>query len=464
MSEQTGLRADCDVGALESYLLARVNEVYLADDRPWVVGFSGGKDSTALLQVVYRYLLDLPSHKRTKPVHVVASDTRVELPSVTDHVRQRLQEVERSAEADRIPLRCTVVSPAVNDTFWVNLIGRGYPPPTVQFRWCTERLKILPTTRFIQRVVSTAGAVNIFLGVRSGESSARAKSLAKHQTTGDSAFRPHSGLRNAWVVAPLHDLTTEQVWEYLLASPSPWGSDHRDLYALYLKAAGHEPELALDLSSPPAALGRFGCWTCTVVDEDQMTRGFVESGEARFRPLLSFRKYLLEMRSKPGARYDLRRNGLTPIHRETGEIMRSTGPFTHAARMAILEQLLRVQDGVGDVLIGSDELEAIQQVWDTEESRHPEKPAVSTRAVERIWTRIPQEGVRMADHEAGDVLSEEDQLLEDVCGRLDVRIEMMLKLRRLEEDYGRLRRRHGLPQAMRDLIREYVPEVEWGDD
>jgi 3'-phosphoadenosine 5'-phosphosulfate sulfotransferase (PAPS reductase)/FAD synthetase len=30
--------------------------------------------------------------------------------------------------------------------------GRGYPSPSTQFRWCTDRLKIHPVSNFIKSV------------------------------------------------------------------------------------------------------------------------------------------------------------------------------------------------------------------------------------------------------------------------------------------------------------------------
>ena len=37
-----------------------IRNLYLADDIPWVIGYSGGKDSTATLQLVWIALEELP--------------------------------------------------------------------------------------------------------------------------------------------------------------------------------------------------------------------------------------------------------------------------------------------------------------------------------------------------------------------------------------------------------------------
>lgn len=444
---------------IERLIFERLHSAYFADDRPWVIGFSGGKDSTLLLQCVYRWMLSLPNSELWKPVHVLACDTRVELPTMAAHLRLQMQEVSAAAARDQLPLISAIVSPDVNDTFWVNLIGRGYPSPTIHFRWCTERLKIQPVTKYIENVVDRCGAVNILLGVRADESTARARSLEKHAAGGALGFRPHTDLKNAWVFAPMHDVSTSDVWACLDTIPSPWGTDNGKLRELYLRTVGQEPPLATERDERPVGPGRFGCWTCTVVEEDQMTASLIEAGETHLAPLLAFRNLLRDIREQPGARYDLRRNGARPIHRDSGEVMCNTGPFTHETRMLLLDRLLETQRAIGEQLISAEELQAIQEVWDLEEKGHPEKPPISARAVEMIW-RQAEEGVPMTEQAYEPALTEEDQLLEDVCQRMHVPVDLLLKLRSLEEEYGRLRRRHGLPSEMREIVREAALRLE----
>ena len=43
-----------------------IQKTYLADDRPWVIGYSGGKDSTTALQLIWYAVEDLPEEKRNK--------------------------------------------------------------------------------------------------------------------------------------------------------------------------------------------------------------------------------------------------------------------------------------------------------------------------------------------------------------------------------------------------------------
>lgn len=146
-----------------------IQETYLADDRPWVIGYSGGKDSTATLQLIWYAIKELPEEKRTKTVYVISSDTLVETPKIVNHITSTLDNVNEFAEKENLPFEAHKVTPQVDDTFWVNLIGRGYPAPNQTFRWCTERMKIDPADRFIEERVNVRRNP---LGTESSRSSA----------------------------------------------------------------------------------------------------------------------------------------------------------------------------------------------------------------------------------------------------------------------------------------------------
>ena len=61
-----------------------LRELYLEDTRPWLVGFSGGKDSTMLASLVFDTVLSVPAENRKKPVAVLCTDTRVEIPAIVE--------------------------------------------------------------------------------------------------------------------------------------------------------------------------------------------------------------------------------------------------------------------------------------------------------------------------------------------------------------------------------------------
>jgi DNA sulfur modification protein DndC len=217
-----------------------VQEIYLADNRPWVIGYSGGKDSTATLQLIWYAIADLPPNRRHKRVFVIASDTFVETPVIVDHVNDNLEAVNREAPLQGLPFEANKVVPEIRDTFWVNLLGRGYPAPSTKFRWCTDRMKIQPANRFILDRVAEFGEVVMVLGARRGESSTRDQVLKAHEIAG-SRLRRHTSLPNAFVYAPIEEFTTEDVWLYLLQVKCPWRTDNTRLIGMYKNAQGGVP-------------------------------------------------------------------------------------------------------------------------------------------------------------------------------------------------------------------------------
>lgn len=335
---------------------------YSADhSMPWIVGFSGGKDSTVVAHLVFEHLLSLPRSARRRRVHIVANDTLVESPLVISHVRTALEEMRMAAEAFDLPVSVATTSPEMDQTFWVNLIGRGYPSPNRTFRWCTDRMKIQPTSQYIKKLGSAAGGVVLLLGVRRSESAARAASVARYDN-GERLNR-HNDLQDCWVFRPIVELSTDEVWEFLAEELPPWGGSHSRLIKLYRDAGGGECPVVTAKSDAPScgtSSSRFGCWTCTVVNKDRSLSGFVEAGFSEFTPLLDFRDWLVEIRNQPERRLARRRDGRITI---TQSGLHVPGPFTLATRAEILSRLLAMQSTVGHELISVDEIEAIRKLW-----------------------------------------------------------------------------------------------------
>lgn len=119
-------------------LIVTIQNLYLADDIPWMIGYSGGKDSTAAVQLVWMAISDLKENQRRKPVHIMNTDTLVESPVVSKWVAKSLEAMMKAAAAQRLPFKPVRLTPDYNNTFWVNLIGRGYPFPRQKYRWCTD--------------------------------------------------------------------------------------------------------------------------------------------------------------------------------------------------------------------------------------------------------------------------------------------------------------------------------------
>jgi len=331
---------------------------------PWIIGYSGGKDSTLVVHLVMEMLMALPRSERIRQVHIVANDTLVESPLVVGHIKATMARFDEAAAALRLPVVTQITAPKLDHGFWVNLIGRGYPAPSRSFRWCTDRMKIQPTSDYIKAQASQTGEVILLLGVRREESAARAaRAMRYDRESGGARLNAHNDLAGCWVFRPILDLTTDQVWEFLGSTPTPWGGNHGDLVQLYRDAQGGECPVVTQKSDVPScgtSSSRFGCWTCTVVAKDRSLEGFVEAGFAEFGPLLAFRDWLLEIRDQDGRRSNRRRNGEV-THLRTGELVR--GPFTIETRREILDRLIALQEQVGQMLITDEELQRIRVIW-----------------------------------------------------------------------------------------------------
>ncbi len=321
-----------------------------ADGRPWIIGFSGGKDSTLVCQLVFEALLRVPPKRRTRRVYVLSSDTLVETPYIAEFVRTTHGLMVDAACSLGLPVETKLVTPELNDTFWVRMIGYGYPPPSKFMRWCTDRLKIKPANRFILEKISDHGQVVLLLGARYEESQARARSLRRHER--DDGFHRNASLPNSYVWAPIRYFTTEQVWAYLVFHQSPWGGDNIALRDLYKNANAGECPLVIDETTEPCGNSRFGCYTCTVVERDKSLEGFVLGGRDEYRELLEFRNWLVELRGNPEYREPLRRNG-----------QQGPGPLKIEVRKEVLSQLLSIQERLGEELISQREVAVIKQAW-----------------------------------------------------------------------------------------------------
>ena len=330
-------------------------------EKPWIVGFSGGKDSTLVTHLVVEHLLRLPRSERIRAVHIVANDTLVESPLVLGHIKSTQDELRQAAAAFSLPLVVATTEPDADHTFWVNLIGRGYPSPNRSFRWCTDRMKIQPTSRYVRSQTSIAGEVILLLGVRRNESATRAGVVARYDN--GARLNKHNDLEGCLVFRPIVELDTDDVWEFLAENAPPWGGSHQRLVQLYRDAGGGECPVVTskeDVPSCGTTSSRFGCWTCTVVEKDRSLAGFVEAGFGEFTPLLGFRDWLVSIRNDPERRLARRRDGRITIAANGTFI---PGPFNLATRKEILERLFKLQDTTGQSLIRPDEVERIRDLW-----------------------------------------------------------------------------------------------------
>ncbi|MCL2650993.1 MAG: DNA phosphorothioation system sulfurtransferase DndC [Candidatus Azobacteroides sp.] len=353
-------------------IIEELIDQYLEKDRynrPWIIGFSGGKDSTVLLTLVWLALQKIREEKIAilrRQVYVVCNDTMVENPVIEEYVTTVLQTIQKAAKEQQLPVIVKTTTPPIEDTFWSCVIGKGYPVPNNSFRFCTEKMKIKPTSTFITNQVAADGEAIILIGTRLSESQQRAKSIRKHDIKGHRLSK-HPLNPNTYTYAPIKELMLEEVWYIINAVPSPWKFDNQILFKIYMDASADDyecPTVVTNDSHRSCGQSRFGCWVCTVVKEDKSMNALIKSGIEWMQPLLDFRDRLLENRNVSDNRSETRRNGQAAVD-ETGHNM---GNYTMEYRIQLLRELLTIQKDTQQFrssidLITSQELIAIQVMW-----------------------------------------------------------------------------------------------------
>ncbi|WP_104712304.1 DNA phosphorothioation system sulfurtransferase DndC, partial [Helicobacter cetorum] len=333
---------------------------YLEHKKAWVVAFSGGKDSSCVLQLLYELLCNLPKDM-LNPTYTIVSNTLVESPVVEKYLLNLIESIQKDANARGLPFEVKLVEPNANEQFFTNLIGKGYPSPTRFFRWCTDRLKIRPAQRAIEQIIAKHGSCILLLGVRSNESSLRKKSVEK-RVVSEEGFSKHDYYPNTLIYRPIVDWSLDDVWGYLSYFNMPkWNKSHEELFSLYSKASNDECQFILDTNTKSCGGSRFGCWVCTLVNEDKSLQGFIKNGETHLQPLNDFRNFIKEIREQQEYRSDFKKDGNY-----------APGPFTKNARMLILRRLLecereyQLRSNTSHQLISDSELEMIAKIWQKE--------------------------------------------------------------------------------------------------
>lgn len=405
-------------------IIEEMRLVYLHDHRPWMLGFSGGKDSTLLCQLTFEMLKTLKPEERHKKIYIVTSDTMVENPIVKTYMHRMSEAINRASQSEQLNVEAHILYPETRQTFWSLVIGLGYPTPEAPgFRWCTERLKINPSNKFTYDTIKKDGEIVILLGVRKAESAARSKSISSHEIEGK-ILSPHVSIPKAYVYNPLTEISNSVVWEYLLKGDamSAWGTDNKYLFSLYQgENLGEEQSVVGEIDKdkiPITGNSRFGCWCCTMVKEDKSLQNFIDHGAEELKPLRRFRNWLVELRATPEARDWRRRNGTVYFNVE-GEFGR--GPFTLESRKLILKELLKLEIETGFELITVEELKMIDKMWEDEGD-------LTRRALVDIYYEVkgvclPWDQFKHAKYDGETVNS-----ISALCKKYDVPFELVSKL------------------------------------
>jgi DNA sulfur modification protein DndC len=355
-------------------IIEEIQSLYLSDSLPWIIGYSGGKDSTASLQLIWLAIAALPEDRRRfKPIHVISTDTLVENPVIALWVELSLRQMDIAALTQGLPFKPHRLTPSLENRFWVNLIGKGYPAPRNKFRWCTDRLKISASTKFIQDLSEANGEAILVLGQRRGESQVRDKVMDtyQHSTRERLSRNKDPKLSRVWVYLPIETWSSDDVWEYIIQTPNPWGINNQDLFDIYRGATpDSECPIVVDKSTPSCGDSRFGCYVCTMVSQDKSMAAMIQNDEdkAWMQPIMAFRDDFLAVDDREHR--DFRRlNGRLTVMRDR----LVHGPYSQERRHRLLVELLKAQQaamkagqskGYGQIeLVSIEELDEIRRIW-----------------------------------------------------------------------------------------------------
>lgn len=349
-----------------------IRNLYLCDDIPWVVGYSGGKDSTATLQLVWLALSELPISKLKKQVHIINTDTMVESPVIAKWVKDSLVRMDDAAKMQKLPFVTHRLTPSYDNTFWVNFLGRGYPFPRKKLRWCTDRLKIRPVNDFVKNKIAEHGEIIMIIGTRKAESARRAKTMAYYEKKRvRELLSPNQSMMNELVFSPLENWTDDDVWLFLMQYQNPWGYSNKELLTLYKGArADNECPMMVEKDLPSCGKSRFGCWVCTMVEKDKSMEAMISNDEEKawMYPLLAFRnKFGDEGLDRERRSFRKMAGFLYGSYKQLHH-----GPYKKEVREEWLRELLTIQKNIKEngpseyrdiELITMPELKNIRRIW-----------------------------------------------------------------------------------------------------
>ncbi|MDT0688743.1 DNA phosphorothioation system sulfurtransferase DndC [Salegentibacter sp. F188] len=425
-------------------------------ERPWIIGFSGGKDSTVLLTLVWialqriREQMPYPYQLR-RPVYVVCNDTMVENPIIASYVEDVLGKIETAARDQNLPIIVKKTVPKLEETFFINVIGKGYPVPNNTFRWCTDKLKIRPTSNFLLEQIDEKGEAIVLLGTRYEESSTRERSMRKHEVQGKRLSK-HNNTPNTYVYPPIKDLQLEEIWYIINTVPSPWGFDNSILFQIYSDASADDyecPTVVTNKEHSSCGQSRFGCWTCTVVKEDKSMSALVDKGQHWMMPLLNFRNDLVANRNLSENRSATRRNGAPAVDPDGHK----QGNYESHYRARILKELLQIQKEVQIQkphisLITNQELIAIQVIWN--------RDMIFDYNVGEIYKKVYDKDIVTNNMKSLDLT--ERRILKEICDDNTDYYHLIDNLLTLQESKTLMISKYGLHNDLENRIETFVTE------
>lgn len=359
------------------------------------------------------------------------------------------------------PIVEQILTLGVGCSLWANLICSRYAALGQKLRWCTDRLKIRPSNKFIRDVVRQNGEAILVLGTRKAESQRRALSMAKHESRRvRDRPSPNATPPNSLVYTPIEDWSNDDVWLYLMQVKNPWGHDNKTLLGMYQGASeGGECPLVVDTSTPSCGASRFGCWVCTVVEKDRSMEAMIKNDEEKvwMTPLLELRNELDKPDDRDRRDYRRMNGAIQLFHGRT-----IPGPYTKEWRERWLRKLLEAQQSIrrdgpesfrSVNLITLDELHEIRRIW------LYEKHAFDDR-LPRIYEEVVGEHFpRRADDE-NSLRADDWELLKEICNGDQALFELQVALLGVERDFRGMSRRAGVFEALEECLRTGMYQSE----
>lgn len=442
-------------------LMNTIQNLYLCDDIPWVIGYSGGKDSTATLQLVWLALAALPREQVNKTVHIINTDTMVESPVISKWVQTSLKRMDEAAVEQGLPFVTHRLTPAMDNTFWVNFLGRGYPFPRKKLRWCTDRLKIQPVNTFVRDQIAEHGEIIMVIGTRKAESARRAKTMAYYEKKRvRELLSPNQAMVNELVFSPLEDWNDNDVWVFLMQYQNPWGYSNKELLTLYKGAtADNECPMMVEKGLPSCGKSRFGCWVCTMVEKDKSMEAMISNDDEK-----AWMSVLLEFRNKFGdEEHDRERRSFRKM---AGFLQGSYkqlhhGPYKKEIREEWLKDLLEIQKDINVngpeefqnlELITIPELRIIRRIWVKEKHEFDD-------TLPRIYEEVFEKEFDDPEWIAPEAfMSDEWEILKSVVNELypdeELAFEMAYSLIDIENHSNSLNQRKGVTDSLEACIKK----------
>lgn len=311
--------------------------VYAENHDHWAVAFSGGKDSSATLAIV-TYLVEAGLVKKPKSLTVLYADTGLELPPLHNTAMDILSVIKSRG------YRVMIVRPKLDMRFFVYMFGRGVPPPSATFRWCTGALKITPMMDALKQLRGEIGEKFLsMIGVRIGESAARDQRIAiacgKDAECGHGYYQEATPAAVADVMAPIIHWRACHVWDLLQG----FGPDHGLPTVPIAKIYGQGTEWEEENS-------RTGCVECNVASRDIALQRVIHQPEWEYLKSLQRLKPLYAELRKPYRRLRKTEGERNANGKLTSNLHR-LGPMTMDTRLWGLDQVLEIQRDVNNQAI-----------------------------------------------------------------------------------------------------------------